>query len=290
MKIQGNITALITPMKKNFEVDFSTLSELVEYQIAGGTNGIVALGSTGEAAMLNEEEKHNVFKFICDNVAKRVCVIAGINAFSLDEALSMAQKRIEEGADALLISPPPYIKPSDEGIKKYFMELAKFSKVPIILYNIPSRTGANISLETIKELSEEENIIGIKEASGDIAFAEKVSRLCGDNFSLICGNDNLILPYLALGSRCCISVVGNAMPSLMNEIIKNFSSNAQRSREIFLRYSNLLDLLSKANPSMIKWVLNQLDLSESYIRKPLLEPNIKLKKLTKEVLDELNND
>ena len=284
MGIEGNITALITPMKKDGQVDFARLEKLIEYQIAAGTRGLVVLGSTGEAAMLSPSEQHEVMTLACRVVQKRVPIIAGLSAFSLEQAKRCAAERIEEGADALLIAPPPYIRPTSEGLLSYFLELAAFSRVPIIIYNIPSRTGVSLGLDVVEELAQNENIIGIKEASGDLGYAAKLSRLCGADFALICGNDHLILPYLSLGCRCAISVIGNAAPAIMNELISRFDQKPDQCRELFNKYARLIELASLSNPCSIKFVLAQLKLAGRHLRAPLCSPP---REVQKQILSEL---
>ena len=288
MQIQGNITALVTPMKRNGNVDFDKLGKIIEFQINNGARGLVVLGSTGEAFLLSEEEKDRAFEFCVDKVQKRVPIIAGINAFCLFEALMQVQKRVDEGADANLVSPPPYIKPSSEGVELYFNEIAKASHVPVIIYNNPSRTGVGISLDVVKKLAEKDNIVGIKEASGDMAYAEKVSRLISDDFSLICGNDNLFLQFLALGCKSIISVAGNIMPEFFNAITEEYDQNPQKSKRIYNKYASVVDALSlESNPIMIKYVMGRLGMIKPYLRAPLGLPSRRNRNKIKKILSEI---
>jgi len=265
---------LITPFDKNGDIDYVALKELLRRQINLGTEGIVLLGSTAEAPMLKDYEKTQIMKCAESEIGGRVPIIAGINAFSLEEALIQVQNRGAEGADYLLVSPPPYIKPTYDGLESYFSKIAKSSKIPVILYNIPSRTGVNIPFELVKDLSKNSNIIGIKEASGDMNYIQKLSSLANDDFSIICGNDNLLLPMLSVGATAIISVVGNLTPELCSNIIYNYlNGNKESAQNLYLKYLELFNLLGiESNPIPIKFALHKLGLIENKYREPLCEP------------------
>ena len=265
MNIHGNYTALITPFTSNECVDYKTLKSLVKRQIEKGTDGIVALGSTAESPTLDSYEKHKIMEAILNETKNQIPVIAGVNAFSLQDAINQCYARFLDGANALLISPPPYIKPTQKSLEHYFLTLAEKSFIPIIIYNIPSRCGVSISFDVCRNLSSHPNIIGIKEASGDINFALKLKSLINNNFSLIVGNDNLLLPMLTAGASAIISVVGNLDPSICSSIINLYNSNnIKDSTDIF--YQNL-DLL------------NSLCLESNPIENPYLPHHLKQKKL-----------
>ena len=286
----GNFTALVTPFLKNKNIDYAKLKELTIRQIKMGTTGIVALGSTAEASTLDEYEKHKIMETIVSSSNKKAIIIAGINAFSLDDALSQSLQRFIDGADALLIPPPPYIKPSKKGLLDFYQTLADQSYIPIILYNIPSRTGINIPTDLIQTLSLHPNIVGIKEASGDINYALSVSKYVNNSFSLLSGNDNLLLPLLSLGASGIISVIGNISPTICEQTIKNFqSSNPSKAKDYYHSHLNLIDALSfESNPICIKYIMSKLNLIKPYYRKPLCEPDKTTKKKINAVLKNCN--
>lgn len=280
MELYGNYTALITPFKTNKQIDFNSLNRLVDFQIQNKTNGIVALGSTAEASMLTNLEKHLIMQNIINQTNKKIPVIAGINAFSLIDAIEQSRARFIDGADALLVSPPPYIKPTDNGLINYFSKIADQSYIPIILYNIPSRTGVNISEQIVEKLSTHNNIIGIKEASGNIIYAQNIFlKTHNQNFSLITGNDSHIIPMLSLSSRAVISVIGNILPNLCCSFIDLYSNNKQNELyNLYNQFSPLINSLSlETNPVPIKYYMSKLNMIKEVYREPLCKMTLKNK-------------
>ena len=290
MSIVGNYTALITPFFKNQEIDYGSLRKLIKFQVQN-SDGIVALGSTAEATMLDNYEKHKIMEHITSLTEKKIKIIAGINAFSLQDAIHQSHQRFIDGADALLISPPPYIKPSKNGLIAFYKTLADQSYIPIILYNIPSRTGIHIPLDIIKELSLHENIIGIKEASGDISLGVSISSLVNEQFSLLAGNDNIYIPLLSLGATGIISVIGNILPNICKQTTDLYLSNRQtEAKKLYHSYINIINSLSlESNPICIKYILSELNIIKPYFRKPLCMPTLKNRKQLKLEIENIKN-
>lgn len=287
MKIFGNYTALITPFKNNNEVDYKTLKKLVLRQLEFSTAGIVALGSTAEAPTLDSYEKHKIMHEIVSIVQNKVPIIAGVNAFSLDDALNQCHARFLDGANALLISPPPYIKPSQSALLNFFTTIANNAYIPIIIYNIPSRCGVSLSIDVCKQLSNHPNIIGIKEASGAVDFAVKLSSLASESFTIIAGNDNLLLPLLCSNAKAIISVVGNIHPQICQNIIESFWSNdILTAIQQFNKHKDLiLSLTKETNPTLIKYALYKLNLIKLCYRLPLCKPTPKNRKNLSEIIE-----
>ena len=272
MKISGNFTAMITPFKRSGNIDFDKLKELLEFQIDNGTDGLVVLGATGEAHLLDGYEKRKIMQFVVKNTCKSVPIIAGLTETSTEDAIAEAHARFIDGA--LLVCTPSYIKPTQTSLLKHFTRLADSSYLPIILYNNPSRTGVNLDFDTIKQLSEHENIIGIKEASSDFSHITKVSSVIDENFALICGNDEFLLPLLSLGATASISVIGNIMPDLIHDVIECFKISPSQALETYSYFNPMLKALSLApNPVAIKYIMQRLEMITANMRQPLCLPD-----------------
>lgn len=290
MKLLGNYTALITPFNKKEEIDYITLTKLILMQLDKGSSGIVALGSTAESPTLDSYEKKKIMETIVSECKNKMQIIAGVNAFSLQDALNQCYARFFDGADALLVSPPPYIKPTQNQLLNYYQEIADHSFIPIILYNIPSRTSISISYDTCKKLSSHPNIIGIKEASGNMNLAFNLSAHClNDNFALLSGNDDLLIPHLSLGAKGIISVIGNIDPQICEKTISLYRANqTTKAVEFYQQYTELINALSlETNPIPIKQALSALKLTKAYWRKPLSKPNNKTSYAIKSALNNL---
>lgn len=278
MKISGNYTALITPFKKNGQVDYKKLEELVLFQISNKTDGIVALGATAEAHLLNAQEKCKIMQIIVKNTCKSTKIVAGLTSTRTEDLIQEAHARFIDGADAILVCTPSYIKPTQTGLYNHFSKIADYSLLPIILYNNPSRTGVNLEYETIKKLSTHPNIIGIKEANNNFSHIVKVSSLADDNFSLICGNDEFLLPFLSLEASASISVIGNIAPDIVHNVISEYHNNPIQSIEIFNQFAPIIEAMSMApNPISIKYIMQRLDMCKANYRQPLCPPDKKTK-------------
>lgn len=288
MELIGNFTALVTPFKRNLTIDFESLKNLCNYQLTNNSDGIVALGSTAETTALDVYEKHKIMETISEAIDNQLPIVAGVNAFTLSDALYQSTARFLDGANALLVSPPPYIKPTDKGLLNYFSQLADYSYIPIILYNIPSRTGTKINNKLITKLSYHPNIIGIKDASGDITFTQNIINETKDNnFQVLSGNDNQLLPILAVGGTGIISVIGNIIPNTIHTIIYDYINNKTESaKSAYFDILNLINVLSlESNPIPIKYAMSKLGLIKPNYREPLCKPTNKTKLLLNSIIN-----
>lgn len=267
---RGAIVAIVTPFK-NGKVDEKALRELIEFQIANGTNGIVPCGTTGESATLSHEEHDRVIEITIDAVKKRVPVIAGTGSNSTEEALRLTRHAHEVGADGALMVCPYYNRPTQEGMYRHFKAVAESVPIPIIVYNIPGRTGVNLLPETVARLAKIDTIVGIKEASGSLKQMSDVINCCGEDFDVLSGDDIMTLPLLALGGKGVISVVSNIAPADMSGMVDAFGTgNVKKARELHYRMAPLMDVLFiETNPVPVKIALAMMGKIEADLRLPL---------------------
>ena len=287
MIFTGSAVALVTPFNEDNTPNFEKIKELVEYHIANGTDAIVATGTTGEASTMTDEEQLDVIKCIVDTVNKRIPVIAGASTNDTRHSLSLAKGAQDMGADALLIITPYYNKANRTGLKAHFKTIADAVDLPIILYNVPSRTGVNIAPDLVAELANEcENIVAIKEASGDIAQVAEVARLVPDDFAIYSGNDDSITPLLSLGGSGVISVLANVCPQQTHDLVAKFlDGDVKGSCKIQLELKALIDaLFIEVNPVPVKTALNLLGFEIGHLRLPLGEMNPKNLEVLKQEL------
>ena len=273
MRFSGSYVALVTPFHEDGSVNFEKLRELVLWQIAEGTDGIVALGTTGESSTMSHEEDDEVARCVIETAAGRVPVIVGAGSNSTQTQLEKSRRYSAMGADGLLLISPYYNKANDEGMYRHFATVADAVDTPILLYNVPGRTGCGISLPCLERLSKHPNIAGIKEASGDIGYAARVARLLSEDFCMLSGNDDLILPGLSLGGSGVISVWANICPRQSHELIAAWQAgDVPRAREIQLAYLDLIGaLFCEVNPIPVKEAMNQLGMGVGGYRLPLCE-------------------
>lgn len=274
MIFKGSAVALVTPFDENGNVNFEKIKELVEFQIENGTDAIVACGTTGEASTMNDEEHLAAIKAIVDAVDKRVPVIAGTGGNDTAHSIYMSQEAEKLGADALLIITPYYNKANKSGLRKHFVSIANSVNLPIILYNVPSRTKINISPSLVADLAKNvENIVGLKEACGDLAQVAEVCRLVPDDFAIYSGNDDSILPLLSLGGSGVISVLANICPKETHDLVsKFFEGDLEASRKLQLDMKPLIDaLFIEVNPVPVKTAMNLLGFKVGDLRLPLAE-------------------
>lgn len=286
---KGSAVAIVTPMKDNKEVNFDKLGELIEMQIAEGTDAIVICGTTGESSTLSHEEHLDAIRFCVEKVAKRVPVIAGTGSNSTETAVYLSSEAEKLGADALLLVSPYYNKATQKGLIKHFTEVAEAVSLPIILYNVPSRTGCNILPETVAYLAKNvKNIVGIKEASGNISQIAKVKQLAGDDIELYSGNDDEVVPIMSLGGLGVISVLANVAPRFTHEMAwKYLEGDVKGSCEMQLKALPLINaLFCEVNPIPVKAALNLMGREAGPLRAPLyeMEPENQ-EKLRKAMLD-----
>lgn len=271
---KGAGVALVTPMKEDLSVDYDKLEELVEFHIKNGTDSIIICGTTGEAATQSHEEHLATVKACVEFTKKRIPVIAGTGSNCTETAIYLSQKAEEYGADGLLVVSPYYNKATQKGLVGHFSAVADSVKLPIILYNVPSRTGCNIQPQTVAELVKNvDNIVGIKEASGDISQVANIMQLTDGKIDLYSGNDDQIVPVLSLGGLGVISVLSNVAPKETHDIVaKYLDGDVKGSLDMQLKYLPLIHaLFSEVNPIPVKKALNLMGMNVGTLRMPLTE-------------------
>lgn len=266
----GAITALVTPMKGT-DVDLGKLREFVEWQISEGIDGLVPCGTTGETPTLSSKEVCDVISTVVDQAKKRVPVIAGAGASATRQAIENSKLAKEAGADALLHVTPPYNKPTQAGLVAHYRALAKATDLPIILYNVPGRTGCDLKPETVRELADVETIVAVKEATGSIARAQELIASRPKRFAVLSGDDALTMTMTAAGGDGVISVTSNAAPRLMHDLVAAVrASELERARPIHYKLQRLIGLLfCQSNPIPIKAAVSLLGFTENTLRAPL---------------------
>lgn len=269
--ISGSIVALVTPMRHDGEVDWPALSALVDMHIAAGTSGIVAVGTTGESATLDVEEHIAVVRRVVDQVRGRIVVIAGTGANSTKEAIELTQAAKDVKADACLLVTPYYNKPTQEGLFLHHKAIADAVAIPQILYNVPGRTACDMQAETVERLSRISNIIGIKEATGNIERGKDIVARCRKDFVLCSGDDATFVDLMEIGARGNISVTANVAPKAMADICSAaLKGDFARARELNAPLLALhKDLFCEANPIPVKWAMWKMGLMDDGIRLPL---------------------
>ena len=266
----GAATAIITPLNKD-GIDYELFGKLIEFQIEGGIDAIVAVGTTGEGSTLTDEEHKEAIKFCVDKVGGRVPVIAGTGSNDIAYAIELTEYACSVGADAMLLVTPYYNKATQKGLIASFEAVANASTKPCILYNVPGRTGCNLLPETVAVLAKHPNIVGIKEASGNISQIAKIAELCGDEIDIYSGNDDQIVPIMSLGGKGVISVLSNLVPKETSDIChKYLNGDAKGSLELQLKYLSLVDaLFCEVNPIPVKAAMAAMGYCENYLRLPL---------------------
>ena len=268
----GAATAVITPFK-NGNIDKESFGKIIESQIAGGIDAIVVAGTTGEAATLTHEEHMDCMKYVVDTVAGRVPVIAGTGSNDTAYGIELSQYACEVGADALLLVTPYYNKATPKGLIKNFLETADATDKPIILYNVPSRTGCNIPLSVYKELAKHERIVAVKEASGNMSAIAELFAECGDSLDVYSGNDDQIVPIMSLGGAGVISVLSNILPKETHDLTSLcLSGDFKAATALQLKYLNLINaLFCEVNPVPVKTAMAELGMCKVDMRLPLCE-------------------
>ena len=278
--IQGSIVALVTPMYENGAVDKEGLKRIVEYHINQGTDALVAVGTSGESATLDEDEHIDVIKSVVDFVGGRIPVIAGTGANSTTEAITLTRSAKQAGADACLIVTPYYNKPTQEGLYLHYKAIAEAVDIPQILYNVPGRTACDMLPETIGRLSHITNIVGVKEATGDLSRVKKIRDLTGADFAIYTGDDATSCEFCLLGGNGTITVTGNVAPRLVHEMIMAaMAGDKETASAIDSKLADLHKyLFIQSNPIPVKWAVAEMGLIDKGIRLPLT-------RLTKDCFD-----
>jgi len=269
---KGSFVAMITPFTESGKVDEKGINELVEFHIKNGTDGIVPCGTTGESPTLSHEEHKRVVEITIKAVSGRIPVIAGTGSNSTREALELTSHAKEAGADGALIVVPYYNKPTQKGLYLHYKEIADNVDIPIIVYNVPSRTGVNLLPETLAKLAELENIVAVKEASGNLEQMTQIVELCGDKITLLSGDDKLILPVLSIGGKGVISVVANIIPADVANMVREFEKgNYRTAQDIFISkvYPLSSAMFYETNPIPVKTSVRLMGLPAGNLRLPL---------------------
>lgn len=266
----GSGVALVTPFDENDEVNYSRLREILEFHVINHTDAIIVTGTTGEGSTLNDEEKISVIEFTVNIINNRIPVIAGTGSNDTRHAVEFS-KRVEKlGVDGLLVVTPYYNKGNENGIYEHYKAIAEGVKIPIILYNVPSRTGVNLSIQLLKRLAQIENITALKEASGNISYVAEVAREVPE-LDIYSGNDDMVVPVLSLGGKGVISVSANIIPDISHDMTVSFlKGDVKKARELQLKYNDLVNaLFLETNPVPVKEAMNFLGYEVGNCRLPL---------------------
>ena len=284
----GSIVAIVTPFR-NGKVDERAFGDLIEWQIANGTNGIVPCGTTGESATLTNDEHHRVIRLSVEVVKGRVPVIAGTGSNSTDEAISLTRHAKEAGADGALLITPYYNKPTQEGLYRHYKAVAEAVDMPLVLYNIPGRTGVNMLPTTVARLAVMKNIVGIKEGSGSVLQASEIAQTCGDRLTVLSGDDPLTLPMMAVGAKGVITVTANVMPKEMAQLVASFQAGRiDEARRIHFALSALFAaLFYETNPIPVKEALGMMGKIDPELRLPLCAMSVDNRTQLTRVLKEM---
>ena len=269
---KGSGVAIVTPMKDD-HIDFEKLGELLDWHVESGTDAIIICGTTGEASTLEDDEHKEAIKYTVEKINKRIPVIAGTGSNSTNHAIMMSKYAEEVGVDGLLLVTPYYNKATQAGLVKHFRAIADSVNVPIILYNVPGRTGVNINPSTVLELSKHKNIQAIKEASGNISQVAEIARIMPEGFKLYSGNDDMIVPLMSLKGSGVISVVANILPKETHDIVALYlEGKTSESTDLQLKLKSLIDaLFIEVNPIPVKTALNLMGKDVGGFRLPLSE-------------------
>ena len=285
-KITGSIVAIVTPMHKDCSLDTTSLNELIEWHIRAGTDGIVVVGTTGESPTVDFAEHIELIKVASEIIDGRVAVLAGTGANSTEEAISLTKEAELIGVDACLQVTPYYNKPSQRGLIEHFSKIANATRLPVILYNVPGRTVADLNNESVKELSKHNNIVGIKDATGDLNRGQWLIKEVGDTFKIYSGDDPTAAALMFCGANGNISVTANVFPRTMSLMCKaaigGNVEEANRLNKILLPVHKAL--FSESNPVPVKWLLYKIGLINWGIRSPLCEPSIETQNVLEKML------
>lgn len=270
----GAGVALVTPMNEDGSVNYKKLEEILEFQIAGGTDAIIICGTTGEASTLTDEEHLECIRFACEVVKKRIPVIAGTGSNCTESAIYLSKEAEKAGVDGLLLVTPYYNKATQNGLKAHYKKIAAAVQVPIILYNVPSRTGTTLAPQTVVDLcTEVPNIVGVKDATGDLSEVAQLLSIADGKVDVYSGNDDQIVPVLSLGGKGVISVLSNILPKETHDMVESFlNGDVKKSQELQLRYFALIKaLFSEVNPIPVKKAMNLMGMEVGSLRLPLTE-------------------
>lgn len=290
-KFSGTGVAIVTPFKHDGSIDFGALSKITNHIIEGGCSYIVVLGTTGESVTLTSDEKHAVMDCILETNNKRVSLMLGMGGNNTKELISQLKSTDTSGFDAILSVSPYYNKPNQDGIFKHYYAIADASKLPVLLYNVPGRTGANVTAETTLRLSAHSNIFGIKEASGNMEQCMDILKNKPENFMVISGDDPLTLPFISVGMCGVISVVANAYPQIYSTMVKHcLNGNFAEARPLHYSLINTIkNMFSDGSPGGVKAYLKLMNLCEEIVREPLANVGEETRKRIEKDFERLNS-
>lgn len=285
---KGSGVALVTPFNEDLSVNYEMLKELVEFHCENGTDALIVIGTTGEASTLTDEEKEKVVKTVIETNRKRLPIIVGSGSNNTMVAVEASKKYEALGADGLLVVTPYYNKGNEDGIYNHYMAIANAVNIPIMLYNVPGRTGVNLSIENLKRLAEHKNIVAIKEASGNISYVAKIAREV-PKLDIYSGNDDMIVPILSLGGVGVVSVLANIEPKVTHDIVQKYlEGDVESSKNLQLKYNGLVDnLFIEVNPIPVKKALNIRGMNAGECRLPLGKMKESNVEILKKSLDEV---
>jgi 4-hydroxy-tetrahydrodipicolinate synthase len=272
-KFKGTGVAIVTPFKNDSSIDFNALGRVINHVINGGVNYIVAMGTTGESVTLSQDEKDAILAYVIEAVDKRVPVVYGIGGNNTSEVINSIRRAELEGVDGILSVAPYYNKPTQRGLLMHFKEIATCCPLPIIIYNVPGRTSCNLNADTCLELAHScENIVAVKEASGDLVQMMKIIKDKPDNFMVISGDDMLTIPVITAGGSGVISVLANAYPAQCTELVNQaLKSNLKAAREIQFKFIEMIELLFiEGNPAGVKDIMSIMNICQNNVRLPLV--------------------
>lgn len=284
---KGSGVAIITPFNEA-GIDFEKLGELLDWQVANGTDAIIICGTTGEASTMSDEEKKAAYKYTVERIAGRIPVIAGTGSNSTHHSIELSRYAEAIGCDGVLCVTPYYNKTTQNGLIAHYTAIADAINIPVIIYNVPGRTGLNINPDTLKTLAKHKNIAGVKEASGNISQVVEIGRFCDDSFCMYSGNDDQVVPLLSVGGIGVISVVANIAPKVMHDMVISFlDGDSKRAMELQLGIKPLNDaLFCEVNPIPVKTAMNLLGYNVGALRLPLVDMSDKnLDYLKKELVN-----
>lgn len=291
-KFRGTGVAIVTPFKNDSSIDFAALGRVVNHVISGGVNYIVVMGTTGESVTLTKDEKKAIISYVVEVTDNRVPIVVGIGGNNTQDVINCIRHSNLKGVDGILSVAPYYNKPSQRGMLQHFKAIATSSPIPVILYNVPGRTCSNISSDTCIELAKQcENIVAVKEASGDMAQIMRIIKGKPDNFGVISGDDLMTIPIIASGGSGVISVLANAFPAPTSELVSfSLKNNFRSAREILLRYLEIIELLFiDGNPAGVKAMLSIMNLCQNNLRLPLVPVNRTICTRIQKVIDEVRS-
>lgn len=290
INLRGTGVAIVTPFTKDGEIDFKGLASLIKHLIKGKVEYLVVLGTTGESVVLTKEEKKQVVDFVIKSTNRKIPLVLGIGGNNTAEVIDTIKHSSFENISAILSVSPYYNKPSQEGIYQHYKLIATHSPVPVILYNVPGRTASNITADTVLRLAKDNsNIIGIKEASGNIEQTMRIIKNKPKDFLVISGDDNLTLPLIAAGADGVISVVANAFPKVFSEMVRlSLKGNFKKAQQLHYKTFEITEqLFADGNPGGVKCALEHLGICSSFVRLPLVKPNEQVQKRIKELISKI---